>query len=78
MRKITNSAQEAAIDILCDFIVKSMQKQLDDRAFIESVMNRYNLEEDPFTKFPCSTKEYVRLKEEYEKQVMFERLGYVE
>ena len=41
-------------------------------------MKQYNLQEDPFTKLPCSCKEYAKNNEEYERQLMEERYWYYE
>lgn len=78
-RKLTNPMQEVAVDICVQLIVKTWNGQmLDSVEFVKNIMEQYNLQEDPFTKFPCSCKEYAKNREEYDRQLMEERLGYYE
>ena len=41
-------------------------------------MEVYNLHEDPFTKFPLTSKEYAENNREYNKQLMEAKFGYWE
>ena len=75
---ISNKMQEVAVDILLDIIMEEFFGKPAGSDFYQRVMQRYNLQEDPFTRFPCTSKEYEKLKEEYDKQLMMEKYGYVE
>ena len=76
--KITNKMQEVAVDILTDIIAEEYFGKPVGKEFFDRVMKKYNLQEDPFTRFPCTSKEYGKLNEEYNKQRMMEKYGYVE
>ena len=76
--KITNKMQEVAVDILTDIIAEEYFRKPVGKEFFDRVMKKYNLQEDPFTRFPCTSKEYGKLNEEYNKQRMMEKYGYVE
>lgn len=71
-KKITNSMQEVAVDILMRLFTKG------NETIVSDVCRDYKLMKDPFTKLPCTTKEYYKLLEEYSKQKMTERFGYYE
>lgn len=45
---------------------------------IDEMTEFYKIEADPFTSFPCTTKEYLKNRAEYHKQTMEERYGYFE
>lgn len=78
-RKLTDAMQEVAADICNQIIMETWDgNQLDVRNFVESIIEQYNLREDPFTKLPCSCKEYAKSREEYDRQLMIERYGYYE
>lgn len=78
-RKLTDAMQEVAADICNQIIMETWDSDtLDVRKFVESIMEQYNLREDPFTKLPCSCKEYAKNREEYDRQLMIERYGYYE
>lgn len=73
-KKITNSMQEVAVDILerLNFI-----KSLDEiPAIFQYVAKKYGLYQDPFTHLPCTSKEYAKNIVEYNKQTMIEKFGY--
>ena len=76
--KITNKMQEVAVDILNELIVAKYSGKPIDSDFYQWIIERYNLQEDPFTHFPCTSKEYSRLNKEYNNQLMMEKYGYVE
>ena len=75
-RTITNTMKEVAVDILMDIIMANPTGLPED--FFTKIENRYNLQNDTFTKLPCTSKEYGKLNDEYNKQLMVERYGYVE
>ena len=77
-KTITNTMQEVAVDILERIIAAEWEGKPVGREFYDSVMSDYNLQEDPFTRFPCTCKEYGKLSKEYHDQIMFEKYGYVE
>lgn len=76
--KITDNMQKVAVDILERIIAYQYEHKEIDKEFFENVMKDYNLHEDPFTLFPCTSREYGKLREEYDKQLMIERFGYYE
>lgn len=78
-RKLTDAMQEVAADICNQIIMETWDgKTLDAVKFVNSIMEQYNLQEDPFTKLPCSCKEYAKNHEEYDRQLMEARFGYYE
>lgn len=78
-RKLTDAMQEVAADICNQIIMETWDGDpLDVKKFVESIMEQYNLREDPFTELPCSCKEYAKNREEYDRQLMIERYGYYE
>lgn len=78
-RKLTDAMQEVAADICNQIIVETWDGDpLDVKKFVDSIMEQYNLREDPFTELPCSCKEYAKNREEYDRQLMIERYGYYE
>ena len=78
-RKLTDAMQEVAADICNQIIMETWDGDpLNVKKFVESIMEQYKLREDPFTKLPCSCKEYAKNREEYDRQLMIERYGYYE
>lgn len=74
MNKLTKKEQEAAANILLQFMfAESME---DVVSIWNDVFEQYNLREDPFTGTPCTFEEYIKSKAEYEKQIMIERYGH--
>lgn len=84
MKRISNATQEAVADIMIELIMLlntiCKNTKLTTLNELNNIINnnikQYNLEEDPFTKLPCSTKEYVKNNLEYERQIMVERYGH--
>lgn len=75
-KKITNTMQEVAVDILTRLC---FAKNIDDSdEIIKWAYEKYHLEDDPFTHLPCTTKEYAQNIVEYNKQAMIEKFGYYE
>lgn len=77
-KTITNSMQQVAVDILERIIIAEWEGKPVGREFYDSVMSDYNLQEDLFTRLPCTSKEYGKLQKEYNDQLMMEKYGYVE
>lgn len=72
--KITTTMQKVAVDILTEFLfTRNMDEVM---AAYDRVFEKYELCSDPFTCTPCAPEEYCKSKQEYEKQVMFERYGH--
>ena len=72
-RTLTDREQQVAVDILEELIGENVAVKSD---FYDKIMNRYHLMRDPFTGFPCTSKEYAKSSLEYSKQCMFERYGH--
>lgn len=72
--KITNGEQKAAADILTRLIFAKNIKEV--QFIIDEVYIYYELNIDPFTKLPCSNKEYAKNYIEYQKQAMMEKYGH--
>lgn len=72
--KITERDMKIAAEILTAFM---FTKDLDE---VIEVWNRiykeFGLCEDPFTRTPCTPKQYCEYSAEYEKQTMIERYGH--
>lgn len=74
----TNSAQEAAVDIMMEFIFLEDFSKETIYKILDKIEAKYQLCEDPFTRLPCTTKEYFKNSEEYNRQLMEEKYGYWE
>ena len=73
-RPVTDKEQQIAAEILTAFM---FTKDMDDVMRVwKSIYDQYALCDDPFTSCPCSSKEYLENKEEYQRQVMMERYGH--
>ena len=73
-RKITNTMQEVAADILLRFAFVESKEEFWE--VYKEVYKVYELCDDPFTHLPCTSKEYADNNLEYQRQVMFERYGH--
>ena len=70
----TNKEQEVASDILKQlFFCNTME---DIYKVYDIIYKNYQLKDDPFTKLPCSNKEWAKNSLEYDKQAMMERYGH--
>lgn len=74
-KQLTEKEQRVAAEILCDYIVSHNGNGYQDE-FAERVMKQYGLYNDPFTKLPCTPKEYCKNSLEYDRQTMIERFGH--
>ena len=72
--KITLTMQKVAADILTEFMCTHDMDEVMDA--YKRVFERYELCDDPFTGMPCTTKEYVENRAEYERQAMYEKYGH--
>lgn len=80
-KKITNTMQNVAVDILQDFEILMMKHNgpytfEEINEIVERHTEKYNLCENPFTRMICTTKEYCEDRLEYEKQVAEEKYGH--
>ena len=76
MLKLTtqDKIQIAVADVLTQFMFCKNEQDFHD-AF-SRIERQYNLESDPFTGCPCSSKEYALNKLEYDKQMMIGKYGH--
>ena len=72
--KITKTMQKVAADILMHFLCTNNMDEVVEA--YNTVMKKYGLCEDPFTKCPCTPDEYYESSLEYERQTMIERYGH--
>lgn len=72
--KVTDAMQRTAVDILERIIFVKDLKELDE--VFDYVYRKYKLCDDPFTRLPCTTKEYAKLSYLYDKQLAEEKYGY--
>lgn len=72
--KITKTMQKVAADILMEFLCTSNMDEVVDA--YNTVMKKYGLYEDPFTRCPCTPEEWYESKLEYDRQAMIERYGH--
>lgn len=72
--KITKTMQKVAADILMHFLYTSNMDEVIEA--YNTVMEKYGLCEDPFTRCPCTSEEYCKSSLEYERQAMIERYGH--
>lgn len=74
--KFSNKEQQVAADILLAFnFARDMEE------FMQIWMDMfqfYDLCLDPFTRLPCTSKEYAKSSLEYDKQCMYERYGHID
>ena len=80
-KKITNTMQQVAVDILQDFEILTMAHDgpysFDEIwSIMEKHAKNYELCDDPFTGMLCTSEEYMENSLEYEKQLMIERYGH--
>ena len=54
--------------------VRPLKERLQE--LIDKKTEQYYIESDPFTNFPCITKEYCESRKEYERQIMMEHYGH--
>ena len=73
-RKITNTMQEVAADILIQFAFVENKEEF--WKVYKEVYKDYKLCDDPFTHLPCSSREYSENHLEHDRQVMMERYGH--
>lgn len=74
--KIIDKMQQVAVDILTRlYFVNDIDEVI---KVVKEMEEKYELCDDPFTRTPCTTKEYYENVKEYERQVMEERFGYCE
>lgn len=74
-RKLTDKEQKAAADILCTYIFTHNNKGYNGE-FVKRIMKQYALSDDPFTRLPCTPKEYAESSLEYDRQTMIEKYGH--
>ncbi len=72
---ITDKEQRVAASILTEYIIAHNDNGYNSE-FVESVMKDYGLFEDPFTRLPCSAKEYAHNSHEYDRQTMLQKYGH--
>lgn len=66
----TKKEQKVAIDILGELL---MCRDMDDVVKVyKSMLDKYNLYEDPFTTWPCVEEDFWESMEEYQKQHSYE------
>jgi hypothetical protein len=85
----TDKEQRVAVDFIEGLIImryfnkdcagnvcdpRPLEERLDE--FIEKQTEKYHIEDDPFTSFPCTTKEYWQNIAKYNKQLMEDKYGY--
>ena len=73
-RKITNTMQEVAADILVRFAFVESEEEFWKE--YHKIYEDYGLCDDPFTHLPCTSKEYAKNNLEHQRQIMFERYGH--
>ena len=81
MKKITDTMQKVAVDILSDFEALMMTHNgpytfEEVYGIVERNAERYALCEDPFTRMLCTSKECIENQLEYEKQLAEQKYGY--
>ena len=75
--KITDTVQKVACAICEELIADTWEgmESFNVHDFVEKIMKQYNLQTDPFTLLPVTSKEFAKNMAEYHRQVMFERFG---
>jgi len=72
--KITEHDQKIVAGILTEFMFTENMEEVIETW--KRIYKKYELFDDPFTRTPCSAKEYFKNLHEYEKQTMIERYGH--
>lgn len=80
-RKITDTMQNVAVNILSDFEVLTMTHNgpytfEEVWAIVKKNADYFGLCEDPFTRMLCTSKEYAKNSLEYDRQTMMEKYGH--
>lgn len=73
-KNITNAQQEVAVDILTKLIFCENMEEV--YKLYRDIYEKYELNDDPFTNLPCTSKDYLKNSKEYDKQIMYERYGH--
>lgn len=81
MKKITDTMQKVAVDILSDFEILTMAHNgpytfEEIWTIMEKHAKNYELCDDPFTRMWCTIKEYCENSLEYEKQLAEQKFGH--
>ena len=79
--KITDKMQDVALDILSDLEMLLFTRnktisldKISDILYVYAV--KYNLHKDPFTHMLCTSKEWLKSNDEYERQLSIKKYGY--
>ena len=80
-RKITNTMQKVAVDILSDFEILVMTHNgpytfEEIWAIVQKHVDGYGLYKDPFTRMICTSDEWAKNSLEYDRQTMYEKYGH--
>lgn len=78
-KKITEPMQQVAVDFLEELVILQMNNKINDEEItklMKKMEDKYCVEQDPFTLFPCTTKEYLKSNYEYNRQLFENRYGY--
>ena len=83
-KKITNTMQQVAVDILNDLeVILMMHDEVHQPLTAEAIIavidkheEKYALCHDPFTGMLCTSEEYMENSLEYERQAMMSRYGH--
>ncbi len=70
----TDKEQKIAAEILTAFMFCNTMEEI--HKTWDNIYNQYALCDDPFTHTPCSSKEAIENRHEYEKQFMLEKYGH--
>ena len=80
-KKITNTMQKVAVDILEDFEILVMTHNgpytfEEIWAIVQKHVDDYGLFEDPFTRMICTSDEWAKNSLKYDRQTMYEKYGH--
>ena len=80
-KKITNTMQKVAVDILQDFEILVMTHNglytfEEIWAIVQKHVDGYGLCQDPFTRMICTSDEYAKNIVEYDRQTAIEKYGH--
>ena len=73
-KNIANTQQKVAVDILTKLVFCENMEEV--YKLYKDIYEKYELNDDPFTHLPCTNKDYLKNRTEYDKQIMYDRYGH--
>lgn len=79
MKKSKPKYSERTLKVICDVLIHFIIECNEGKnvfEVIDEIQKQYGLMDDPFTRLPCTPKEYCENSLEYQRQTMMEKYGH--